>query len=68
MSLSLAVPLMLPNGATLPNRLAKSALSEAMGTMDNRVTQALVRLYQRWSQAIAERFESRKYFAFGDSV
>jgi len=49
MSLSLAVPLMLPNGATLPNRLAKSALSEAMGTMDNRVTQALVRLYQRWS-------------------
>ncbi|MBQ0713578.1 MAG: NADH:flavin oxidoreductase/NADH oxidase family protein [Paraperlucidibaca sp.] len=49
MSLSLAVPLTLPNGATLPNRLAKSALSEAMGTMDNRVTQALVRLYQRWS-------------------
>lgn len=49
MSLSLAVPLTLPNGATLPNRLAKSALSEAMGTMDNRVTKALVRLYQRWS-------------------
>ena len=49
MSLSLAVPLTLPNGVTLPNRLAKSALSEAMGTMDNRVTQALVRLYQRWS-------------------
>lgn len=49
MSLSLAVPLLLPNGVSLPNRLAKSALSEAMGTMDNRVTPALVRLYQRWS-------------------
>ena len=49
MSLSLAVPLTLPSGATLPNRLAKSALSEAMGTMDNRVTKALVRLYQCWS-------------------
>lgn len=49
MTLTLATPLTLPNGAILPNRLAKSALSEAMGTMDNRVTPALVRLYQRWS-------------------
>lgn len=47
--MSLSQTLTLPNGAILPNRLAKSALSEAMGTMDNRVTPALVRLYQRWS-------------------
>lgn len=42
--------LTLPNGSTLPNRLAKSAMSEAMGTMDNRVTAQLVRLYQRWGE------------------
>lgn len=38
----------LPNGSKIPNRLAKSAMSEALGTMDNRVTPELVRLYQRW--------------------
>ena len=38
----------LPNGGTLPNRIAKSAMSEALGTMDNRVTPELIKLYQRW--------------------
>lgn len=42
-------PLTLPNGSVLPNRLAKSALSEALGTADNRVTPRLLRLYRRWS-------------------
>lgn len=42
-------PFTLPNGAILKNRLAKSALSEALGTMDNRVTTALPRLYARWA-------------------
>ena len=46
----LAQTLTLPNGSTLPNRLAKSALSETLGTMDNRVTPALVRLYERWAK------------------
>ena len=46
----LAQTLTLPNGSTLPNRLAKSALSETLGTMDNRVTPGLVRLYERWAQ------------------
>ena len=41
--------LQLPNGAVLRNRLAKSALSETLGTYDNRPTQELVRLYQRWA-------------------
>ena len=44
----LALPLSLPNGACVRNRLAKSAMSEAMGTWDNRPTPGLVRLYQRW--------------------
>ncbi|MGJ8669839.1 MAG: NADH:flavin oxidoreductase/NADH oxidase family protein [Oceanococcus sp.] len=38
----------LPNGSTLSNRIAKSAMSEALGTMDNRATPALVELYRRW--------------------
>ena len=38
----------LPNGTQVSNRLAKSAMSEALGTMDNRVTPELVKLYQRW--------------------
>ena len=41
-------PFTLPNGSTLPNRIAKSAMSEALGTMDNRATDRLVRLYERW--------------------
>jgi 2,4-dienoyl-CoA reductase-like NADH-dependent reductase (Old Yellow Enzyme family) len=41
--------LRLPCGALLPNRLAKSAMSEALGTMDNRPTPRLDRLYARWA-------------------
>ena len=40
----------LPNGSTLPNRIAKSAMSEALGTMDNRVTDELVELYRCWGE------------------
>ena len=47
---TLAQPLTLPCGTTLPNRLAKSALSETLGTLDNQPTEKLVRLYQRWAQ------------------
>jgi 2,4-dienoyl-CoA reductase-like NADH-dependent reductase (Old Yellow Enzyme family) len=42
-------PLVLPSGAILPNRLLKSAMSEALATPDNRVTPALARLYRRWA-------------------
>lgn len=42
-------PLTLPNGSVLRNRLAKSAMSEALGTYDNHVTPRLVTLYQRWA-------------------
>lgn len=46
----LSQTLTLPCGAVLPNRLAKSAMSEALGTMDNRVTPALERLYGTWAE------------------
>jgi len=36
-------------GAVLKNRLVKSAMSEALGTTDNRPTQRLERLYGAWA-------------------
>ena len=45
----LAQPLRLPNGSTLRNRIAKSAMSEALGSYDNHVTPQLPRLYARWA-------------------
>lgn len=41
-------PLHLPNGSVLRNRLAKAAMSETLGTYDNRPTVDLVKLYERW--------------------
>ncbi|MBS1178392.1 MAG: NADH:flavin oxidoreductase/NADH oxidase, partial [Proteobacteria bacterium] len=41
-------PLHLPNGTVLRNRLAKAAMSETLGTYDNRPTPDLVQLYRRW--------------------
>lgn len=49
MSIALKDPLTLPCGATLPNRLVKAAMSEALGTRDNRMTQGLVNVYKRWA-------------------
>lgn len=46
----IAQPLALPCGAVLKNRLGKSAMSETLGSRDNRVTPKLARLYQRWAQ------------------
>jgi 2,4-dienoyl-CoA reductase-like NADH-dependent reductase (Old Yellow Enzyme family) len=44
-----ALPLTLPSGVVLKNRLGKSAMSEALGTTDNHVTEALIELYGRWA-------------------
>jgi 2,4-dienoyl-CoA reductase-like NADH-dependent reductase (Old Yellow Enzyme family) len=41
----------LASGMVLPNRLAKSAMSEALATYDNHPTPELVTLYQRWAQS-----------------
>lgn len=46
---TLGQALPLPNGAVLPNRLAKSAMSETMGTINNRVTRDLATLYGAWA-------------------
>jgi len=42
-------PLYLPNGTGIPNRLAKAAMSETLGTYNNHPTLKLVELYRRWS-------------------
>lgn len=42
--------LTLPSGTVLKNRLAKSAMSEALGTIDHHPTRELVRLYDRWAK------------------
>ena len=47
---TLGQSLALPCGITLKNRFAKSAMCEALGTIDNHVTPALERLYGRWAQ------------------
>lgn len=46
----LSKPLKLKNGSVIPNRFAKSAMSETLGTIDNRVTQQLVTLYRTWAE------------------
>ncbi|MFX7025226.1 hypothetical protein ABTI08_20100, partial [Acinetobacter baumannii] len=45
----LAQPLRLRCGASIPNRIAKSAMSEALGTTDNRPTARLEHLYGAWA-------------------
>ena len=47
---ALAQPLVLPCGAELANRLAKSAMSEQLGTLRNAPTPELARLYDIWGR------------------
>ncbi len=47
--MTIAAPLRLPCGATLPNRLAKGAMTEGLATPDGFPTTALQTLYRRWS-------------------
>jgi 2,4-dienoyl-CoA reductase-like NADH-dependent reductase (Old Yellow Enzyme family) len=44
-------PLRLACGVELPNRLAKSAMSEQLGSLWNRPTPALIQLYDRWAMS-----------------
>jgi 2,4-dienoyl-CoA reductase-like NADH-dependent reductase (Old Yellow Enzyme family) len=41
--------LLLPCGVLLKNRIAKSAMSESMGTRDYRANERHMRLYERWA-------------------
>lgn len=47
----LAKPLILRCGASLSNRIAKSATSEGLGDRAQAPTPALIRLYRRWSES-----------------
>ena len=47
---TLATPLILPNGTTVKNRLAKAAMSEQLGSPAHEPTTELVRLYSRWAR------------------
>ncbi|CAM3906922.1 NADH:flavin oxidoreductase/NADH oxidase family protein [Smaragdicoccus niigatensis] len=46
----LADTLDLPSGLRLPNRIAKAAMSEALGDADNSPDGRIVTLYRRWAQ------------------
>lgn len=43
-------PLTLPCGVTLPNRVAKAAMSEQLGQVDGAPSQTLTRLYSAWGR------------------
>lgn len=47
----LAQPLVLPCGARLPNRIAKSAMSEDLGDKDHLPDERLRRVYARWANS-----------------
>ncbi|MGW4890118.1 NADH:flavin oxidoreductase/NADH oxidase family protein [Streptomyces murinus] len=51
MSVELSTPLTLPSGVTLANRIAKSALSEALADRAQAPTAELIRLYRRWADS-----------------
>ncbi len=48
---TLSDPLVLPCGATLPNRLAKAAMSEQLARRDGATTPRLRRLYEVWGRS-----------------
>lgn len=43
-------PLTLPNGAIIPNRLAKAAMEENMADAEHAPSAQLIRLYQAWAE------------------
>ncbi|MFJ6539895.1 NADH:flavin oxidoreductase/NADH oxidase family protein [Streptomyces sp. NPDC091385] len=51
MSVELGTPITLPSGVTLANRIAKSALSEALADRAQAPTAELIRLYRRWADS-----------------
>ncbi|WP_017906487.1 NADH:flavin oxidoreductase/NADH oxidase family protein [Pseudomonas asplenii] len=46
-------PLSLPNGAQIPNRLAKAAMEENMADLDNAPSPPLMELYRAWADGEA---------------
>jgi 2,4-dienoyl-CoA reductase-like NADH-dependent reductase (Old Yellow Enzyme family) len=48
--MTLFAPLILPNGTSIPNRIAKAAMEENMADADHGPSDALLRLYDAWAQ------------------
>ncbi|MBV8635144.1 MAG: NADH:flavin oxidoreductase/NADH oxidase family protein [Burkholderiaceae bacterium] len=48
--MQLFTALTLPNGAIIPNRIAKAAMEENMADADHAPSDSLVRLYQAWAE------------------
>ena len=51
--MQLFLPLTLPNGAVIPNRIAKAAMEENMADSDHAPSEALLRLYRAWAEGEA---------------
>lgn len=51
--MSLFSPLTLPNGAVIPNRIAKAAMEENMADSDHAPSDALISLYRAWADGEA---------------
>ena len=47
---NIASPFTLPNGSILKNRIAKSAMSENIGTLSNAPTKTLINAYKVWAK------------------
>jgi len=48
--ISIGTPFTLPCGLNIPNRLVKSAMSEALGTPESGPSTTLIHLYERWAK------------------
>ena len=48
--MNLFTPLTLPNGAVIPNRIAKAAMEENMADADHAPSDALLQLYKAWAE------------------
>lgn len=48
--MSIFNPLTLPNGVSIPNRIAKAAMEENMADLNQAPSEALMRLYQAWAE------------------
>ena len=48
--MSLFSPLALPNGAVIPNRIAKAAMEENIADDDHAPSDGLIRLYRAWAR------------------
>ena len=46
----IAASFTLPNGSVLKNRIAKSAMSENIGTLSNAPTKTLINAYKVWAK------------------